>query len=432
MKRFWPLFFLFVIPAFLFTYLKGNKPLEKVIAQSQPEQPKLIEPSTDEPWVDPNNPYIIRLNPNDPTLDLWRERRDFSEDKRPPGPVNVQRYKMGHVSTGIPTFFHKPVALTPEDLKAGNVDVAIMGLAAEANLVGGAKFGPLKVRAAMEYGFWGDAGDVALGGSNGEVLLSPFNHVNVVDYGDSAIDFVNPDRTITEGRTVVREIAQAGVVPIVIGGDHVVPHATLRAMADVYGKKSFGVIHFDSHHDFNFAGFGHYTHNGNFFPAAIQEGLVDGKNIVQVGIHGGMNSFDTDTWDAMGKLGVKTYTRYEIRKRGWDAVMKEVLKKVQDGPDLIYITFDIDVFDSVYVPGTTGREPGGADPNELLPFLRAIFASKKVIGMDIVEYVPSLDVNDRTAILINRLMFEAISGIAMQKQGIKDPLYTAPAVLQHK
>jgi agmatinase len=385
-----------------------------------------------EPWVDPENPYTILLDETDESLDLWKERRDLENERSEPGPVNVQRYKMGHVSTGIPTFFHKPVALTPEDLKAGNVDVAIMGMGVEANLVGGAKWGPLKVRAAMEYGFWGDAGAIALGGSNGEVLISPFDTVTVVDYGDSAIDFIAPERTVSEGIKVVKEIAGAGVIPIVIGGDHTVPHATFPAMAEVYGKQSFGVLHFDSHHDFNFAGLGHYTHNGRWFPLAIRQGLIDPKNIVQIGIHGGLNAFDAATWDAMGKMGVKTYTRYEIRKRGWDAVMREAMQKVLDGPELLYVTFDIDVFDSVYVPGTTGREPGGADPNELLPYLRGIFAAKKVIGMDIVEYIPSLDVNDRTAILINRLMFEAITGLAMRKQGITDPFYTAPAVLEHK
>ena len=385
-----------------------------------------------EPWNDPENPAVIRLDPNDETRDLWKERRDLSTDDRKPGPINVQRYKLGHVSTGIPTFLHKPIALTPEDLKAGEVDVAIMGMAVESNLVGGAKWGPLKVRAAMEYGFWGDAGAIALGGSNGEVLISPFDTVSVVDYGDSAIDFIAPERTISEGIKVVEEIVGAGVIPIVIGGDHTVPHATFQAIANVHGKKSFGVLHFDSHHDFNFAGFGHYTHNGRWFPLAIEQGLIDPKNIVQIGIHGGMNAFDKDTWTRMSEMGVKTFTRYEIRKRGWQAVMEEAMQAVLDGPDLLYITFDIDVFDSVFVPGTTGREPGGADPNELLPFLRGVFASNKVIGMDIVEYVPTLDVNDRTAILINRLMFEAITGIAMRKLGITDPFYTAPEVLENK
>lgn len=73
---------------------------------------------------------VIRLNPNDPTLDAWKELRDTSNDpKREPGPINIQRMSGGQGWTGIPTFFMLPVALTPEDVTAGEVDVAIMGRA---------------------------------------------------------------------------------------------------------------------------------------------------------------------------------------------------------------------------------------------------------------------------------------------------------------
>ena len=103
---------------------------------------------------------VIPIDTKDPSYNLWQQLRDFSKDpKREPGPINVQKYNLGMAWFGIPTFFHLPIALTPEDLRAGKVEVAIMG--AYTDMSGGmrgAQHGPNAFRNSEVYSGWGVVG----------------------------------------------------------------------------------------------------------------------------------------------------------------------------------------------------------------------------------------------------------------------------------
>jgi agmatinase len=153
---------------------------------------------------------VIPLDTGDPTYNAWQKLRDFSKDpKREPGPINIQKYDFGYSWMGIPTFFRLPVALTPEDLKAGKVEVAIMG--AYTDMSGGmrgAAHGPSAFRNSEVYGGWGI---VKL--PNMHVMLDPLKEMVCVDYGDAPVDIMSTERSIHAIRGFVRRLcAESNVV----------------------------------------------------------------------------------------------------------------------------------------------------------------------------------------------------------------------------
>jgi hypothetical protein len=166
---------------------------------------------------------VIPLDTKDPSFNAWQQLRDFSKDpKREPGPINVQKYEFGWSWFGIPTFFHLPVALTPEDLKAGKVEVAIMGAYTDMSSgMRGAQHGPNAFRNSEVYGGWGV---VEL--PNMHVMIDPFKKLTMVDYGDAPIDMMSKERSIHAIRGFVRQAVEVEyapgkhVMPIIIGGDH--------------------------------------------------------------------------------------------------------------------------------------------------------------------------------------------------------------------
>jgi len=135
----------------------------------------------------------------------------------------------------------------------------------------------------------------------------------------------------------------------------------------------------------------------------------------------GVNYAQADKW------GFKRYPLYVMLRDGIDKTFDNLMKDLK-GVDKIYITFDIDVFDMAYAPGTGSSEPTGMTPNMLFHFMRKLAASKEVVGIDVVEYQPFMDNRgQQTARLVNRIMFEFLTGIAMKKNGV-DPNYIHPRV----
>ncbi|MFV2090789.1 MAG: arginase family protein, partial [Pseudomonadales bacterium] len=224
----------------------------------------------------------IPLNADDPTIDIWKEPRDMSEDKRAPGPINIQRFAGGSSKSGIPTFFHLPVALTPEDLVAGKVDVAIMGAAVDMGTgMRGAAYGPKRLRTAANYVGWGVFADPHM-----HTMVSWENALTVVDYGDAPVDYLSTERSMEPIRAMVREIAATGAIPVVIGGDHSLEYPNVAGIADVHGKTKVGVIHFDAHYDAGGIGFGHLISHGQPIRRLVDEAHILGKNYIQVGLRG--------------------------------------------------------------------------------------------------------------------------------------------------
>lgn len=367
----------------------------------------------------------IPLAADDPTLNEWTLRRDTSDDpKREPGPINVQRYDFGFAWTGIPTFFKLPVALTPEDLRAGKVDVAIVGAPLDMSSgMRGAAYGPKGIRFSDNNLPWGLYTDPHL-----HVMENWRSALIAVDYGDVAIDPLSTERSVEPIREIVREIAETGAIPIIVGGDHSLAYPNVAAIADVYGQGNVGVIHFDAHYDAGENWSGHMISHGQPVRRLINEGHVLGKNYIQVGLRGYWPGREGFGW--MREHGFRYHTMAEIQRDGWEVVMERVLREAADGPEKLYVSLDIDVLDPAYAPGTGTPEPGGLTNRELFPLIRRLCAENNLVGFDLVEYNPLTDPGYTTALNANRLIQECLTGIAMRKMGIDEKNFLSPLTVE--
>ena len=292
----------------------------------------------------------IPLDTEDPGFNVWQTpKKDLSEG-REPGLINVQRFPGGAGFTGIPTFFKLPIAMTPADLKAGNVDVAIFG--GYTDMGGGYRggaWGPQALRASPSTVGWG-----AFSMDHMLTLVNPFEELTIVDYGDAPIDPFSTERSMPAIRNFVREVVEVvnqdgeHVIPIIIGGDHSLMYPDVAALADVYGKGNVGVIHFDAHYDATKAMFGHMISHGQPVYRLIEEGHVPGKNFIQVGLRGYYPNKESFAW--MREQGFRYHTMAEIERRGWPDVMEDIIREAKDGPEYLFISFDIDVMDPTYRP----------------------------------------------------------------------------------
>ena len=369
---------------------------------------------------------LIPLDTGDPAYNLWQTPRDDLMDGREPGPINIQRFHGGAGWYGVPTFFRLPIALTPEDLKAGDVDVAIFG--AYTDMGGGyrgAAWGPSVFRASPSTVGWG-----AFSMDHMLTLINPFEEMTIVDYGDAPVDPLSTERSMPAIREFVRRMVDvelsdgSRVIPIVIGGDHSLMYSDVAGLTDVYGKGNVGVIHFDAHYDASKSLFGHLISHGQPVYRLIEEGHVPGKNFIQVGLRGYYPSAESFDW--MRKQGFRYHTMAEVESRGWPAVMEDIIREANDGPEYLFISFDIDVMDPAYMPATGTPEPNGLTPRETFPLIRRLCAESNVVGFELVELLPYRAPGYETVLNSERIVRECLVGIAMRKKGIAEKHFLSP------
>ena len=368
----------------------------------------------------------IPLNTEDRGFNGWKTLRPKEFDTpREDGPININRYLREGPKLGIPTFFNLPIALTPADLVAGEIDVAIMGIGLDMGTgFRGAAFGPRALRTGSIYGGTGMSNLPHM-----HTQVSPFNELNIVDYGDINVDQLSTERSLEHIRSMVRDVAASGTIPMIVGGDHSLMYPDVAGVVDVYGAGNVGVIHFDAHYDAGNSG-SHLLSHGQPVRRLFNEKLVPGKNFIQVGLRGSWPGRAGFEW--MQEQGLRYHPMAEIEKDGWDAVKERVFKEaMEDGPEHIYISFDIDVLDPAYMPGTGTPEPGGLTTREVFPIVRGLCASKHIVGFELVELNPLVDPGYTTAQNSNRILQECLTGIAMRKLGITDPNYLSPLTTEH-
>ena len=368
------------------------------------------------------DPAGVPLDKTAPDFNAWKMRRPATlNPKRTPGPISLSAY-IGGFGGGIPTFAGAPVALNVEDLVAGKVNVAIVG----APLDMGSGFrdafhGPNAVRTAM--------GAPSATGPDIYTMINPSRELRIVDYGDIAVDNWSTDRSMDHVRETIRDIAKAGVIPVIIGGDHSLAYPDIAGLADVYGKGKIGVVHFDPHfdawHDYNT----HLMDHGQPVFRVINEGHVLGKHYVQVGLRA--RGHTEVEFAYMREQQMHYHTMAEVQKHGWDAVMTRALAEAKAGTDKLFVSFDVDVLDPAFVPGTGTPVPGGLTMREAEPIVRRLCAENNMVGMDLVEVAPYLDSSYKTALNANFIMNACLTGIAMHKKGITQPDYLSPISSEH-
>ena len=304
------------------------------------------------------------------------------------------------------TTFQKVPAVTDEELAASGAEVAIVGAPIDdgASNRAGARFAPRAIRTATYHS--GDLWSIQL---ETEVL----SKVKVVDAGDAP---VVPSR-LARGLRVVHEkvwrVAKAGAIPIVLGGDHSVTYPSAAAVARHQDPRKVGVVHFDAHADTGADQWGNLYAHGQPMRRLIEEGWVEGRNFVQVGLRGYWPTEGTFGW--MRERGLRWHTMVEIEERGAEAVIADAIAEALDGPECIYLSVDIDVVDPGTAPGTGTPEPGGILPREMLRAVRQIVGRVDLVGMDVVEVSPPYDQSEVTAMLAHRVVMEAISALAVKR-----------------
>jgi len=297
--------------------------------------------------------------------------------------------------TGPTTFARLPHVRTLED-----VDVAIVGVPFDTGVtyrVGG-RFGPAAVRTAS----------VMLRPYNTNLDVSPFDVLSCVDYGDVAIVPGYIERSYEAIEAAVAPIVEAGVVPLLIGGDHACTLPHLRATRS---KGPVAVIDFDSHTDAWDSYFGEKYNHGTWMRRAIEEGLVDVAHSIEVGLRGSV--YEKGDWTGLrDELGLEYITTEEVFDLGPEEVAARIRKRV--GKAKAFITFDIDVVDPAFAPGTGTPEAGGPSAHDMLVVLRGL-TGIDFLGFDVVEVIPAYDPAGQTATLAANLAYEMLSLVALRR-----------------
>lgn len=372
---------------------------------------------------------LIRMNADDPSFDLWNLMRDDLSEGREPGPINIQRFVGGFPWQGMPTFFHLPIALTVEDLEVGQVEVAIFG----AEMYNGMRvqsYGPMEMRAPMKsevYHNWGfhmpelDSG------------LAALDELRVVDYGDAPVHPLSMEASIPEVRKFVADVAGVELedggrtIPIIIGGGHVLMYPDAAGLTDVYGKGNLQIIHFDAHADQAPVGFGVYNTHGNPVRRLIEDGFIDGNDIVQIGLRG-PNSTDLNGVAWNREQGLRYHMQIEIDRNGWVSTLDTILAQAKANGKPTFLSFDVDVVDPAFIPGTSTPEPGGMYMREVLPAIRRMCHELNLVGMEIVELRPERDPAYTSVQNSKAVLRQCLNGLAMKKRGFPDD-YINPDIL---
>jgi agmatinase len=299
--------------------------------------------------------------------------------------------------TGPSTFARLPFVRTLEE-----VDVAIVGVPFDTGVtyrVGG-RFGPNAVRAAS----------VMLRPYNPNLDVKPFDILSCVDYGDVAIVPGYTERSYAAIEAAVQPIVAAGVVPLLVGGDHACTLPHLRATKS---RGPVAVVDFDSHTDAWDSYFGEKYNHGTWMRRAIEEGLVDVGRSIEVGLRGGL--YDSADWTGLrSELGLEYLTTEDVFRLGPAAVAAAIRERVGDRP--AFISFDIDVVDPAFAPGTGTPEAGGPSAHDMLAILRGL-TGIEFVGFDVVEVIPAYDPAGQTATLAANLAYEMLSLVALCRSG---------------
>ena len=297
--------------------------------------------------------------------------------------------------TGPSTFARLPLVRTLDE-----VDLAVVGVPFDTGVtyrVGG-RFGPNAVRAAS----------VMLRPYNPNLDIKPFDVLSCVDYGDVAIVPGYTERSYAAIETAVEPIVAAGVVPLLIGGDHACTLPHLRATRS---RGPVAVIDFDSHTDAWDSYFGERYNHGTWMRRAIEEGLVDVEHSIEVGLRGSLYG-SADWTDLRTELGLDYRTTEDNFRLGPAAVAAAIRDRVGDRP--AFISFDIDVVDPAYAPGTGTPEAGGPSAHDLLTVLRGL-TGIDFVGFDVVEVIPAYDPAGQTATVAANLAYEMLSLVALRR-----------------
>ena len=295
------------------------------------------------------------------------------------------------------------VVYTEDPVELAGFDVAVVGAPMD-DLVSdrpGTRLAPRAIRGAS-----------STSGPHLEAGVDAFADLRVVDFGDAPVIPADPRASHAAIEATVGEVLAAGVLPVVLGGDHSITEPSVRACALAHGGP-VGMVHFDTHTDTGAEVFGAEFSHGTFIRRLVDQGHLDGSRYAQIGLRGYWPGPEEFGWQA--EHGITSFFMHDVRDLGIREVVARAIAAVGPGP--VYLTVDVDVLDPAFVPGTGTPEPGGMTAVDLLLAVRTVAAELALVGADVVEVIPTrVGTDDYAALVADRVVREALTGIALRRR----------------
>lgn len=307
---------------------------------------------------------------------------------------------------GLPTFMGVDFNPKISDLASSGADIAFVGVPYDGGVTNrpGTRHGPRELRNNSSL----------TRGIHSQYRFDPFDLCKIVDCGDVNFNSVfNHEKVVSDISRTFQQIAATGTIPIAAGGDHSITYPILKGLLSSSSSSSFskpvGIIHIDAHTDTWSAWQDSKFHHGSPFYLGIEEGLIDPKRMIQIGIRGSQNI--DDGWKYCEDNGIRVITIEEFEEIGVDNAIAEARRVIGNQP--CYLSFDIDALDPSCAPGTGTPECGGFTTREVMKLLRG-FRGLDFIGADLVEVSPPFDHGAMTSIAGVTVMYEQLCLIADQ------------------
>jgi len=312
---------------------------------------------------------------------------------QPPSRLYPADWQRGPRYAGAYTF-----ARCPASRDLSQADVAIAGVPMDMAVLyrSGARFGPRAIRDA--------SGQLRPHHWEEDKLEPPFDRLRVIDYGDLEVFPGYIEQSVAHLQTQLAPIFEAGVFPVILGGDHSTTLPVLRACAAKHGQLS--LVHFDAHPDYWPPGAPERPiHHGTVFRLAAEEGLIDPAASVQIGIRG---SVSAGILGEVRAAGFHLITCDEFARRGVQATVQDIHRLARLP---VYVSLDIDCVDPGFAPGTGTPEVAGITSREIIELVRGL-RGLSLAAFDIVEVAPPYDASEITALLAANLVYEFLLVLA--------------------
>jgi agmatinase len=304
------------------------------------------------------------------------------------------RGELPHFAGERGTFLKCPFLEDVHDV--GDAEVAVFGAPLDAGTTyrPGTRFGPMGIRRSTNL----------FGTYCYELGVDLREQLNIVDIGDVVTIPANIEKSFDQISTAMSHVVSQGVFPVILGGDHSIGFPTVRGLAP-HMDGNVGIIHFDRHVDTQETDLDERMHTTPWFHATNIKN-APATNLVQIGIGG---------WQApragvqVGRQrGSTVITVGDVERVGIEKIAETALEIAWKDAKAVYLSFDIDVIDAGFVPGTGWPEPGGLLPREALNLIRLI-SEPGLNGIEVVECSPPYDWAEQTALLSSRVILDSLA-----------------------
>jgi agmatinase len=304
------------------------------------------------------------------------------------------RGELPHFAGETGTFLKCPFLEDVHDV--GDAEVAILGAPLDAGTTyrPGTRFGPQGIRRVTNlYGTY-----------SYELGVDLREQLNLVDVGDVFTIPANIEKSFDQISRAMSHVVEAGAFPVVLGGDHSIGYPTVRGLAP-WVDGNVGIIHFDRHVDTQETDLDERMHTTPWFHAT-NIANAPAVNLVQVGI-GGWQAPRPGVRVGRGR-GTTVVTIGDVERVGIEKVAEAALEVAWKGAKAVYLSFDVDVIDSGFVPGTGWPEPGGLLPREALKLVRLV-SEPGLAGLEVVECSPPYDQSEQTSLIAARVVLDCLA-----------------------